>query len=198
MYLVHADRAPRCTGKHDEGKSRTQPGVGTLPSSRHRHFNIWSCGLRFDVSHSGDMACVGVTLGGSGVDIKAIRYDVEIKAIAQRFFSVSEQRDLASLPVDDQHRAFFNCWTRKEAYVKALESGLLLSLSEFDVSLGALNRPAFWPRVRIRTRRSVGRCSERALGEKDAAAIAAEGAGMKVTCHELISGFGSGDADANS
>ena len=136
--------------------------------------------------------------GGSGVDIKAIRYDVEIKAIAQRFFSVSEQRDLASLPVDDQHRAFFNCWTRKEAYVKALESGLLLSLSEFDVSLGALNRPAFWPRVRIRTRRSVGRCSERALGEKDAAAIAAEGAGMKVTCHELISGFGSGDADANS
>jgi len=37
-----------------------------------------------------------------------------------------------------------------------------------------------------------------ALGEKDAAAIAAEGAGMKVTCHELISGFGSGDADANS
>ena len=144
------------------------------------------------------MACVGVTLGGSGVDIKAIRYDVEIKAIAQRFFSVSEQRDLASLPVDDQHRAFFNCWTRKEAYVKALESGLLLSLSEIDVSLGALNRPAFWPRVRIRTRRSVGRCSERALGEKDAAAIAAEGAGMKVTCHELISGFGSGDADANS
>ena len=156
-------------------------------------------GLRFNVSHSGDMACVGVTLERRiGVDIEAIRYDVEIKAIAQRFFSVSEQRDLASLPVDDQHRGFFNCWARKEAYLKALGSGLSLPLSEFDVSL----RPGEPVRL-LATRPDPNEAKrwtmlEPGFGEKYATAIVAEGADLKLTCGELNAGFGSGDADANS
>jgi 4'-phosphopantetheinyl transferase len=156
-----------------------------------------SCGLRLNVSHSGDMAFVGVTFERrSGVDIEAIRYDVEIKATAQRFFSVSEQRDSASSRADDQHRSFSNCSARKEAYVTALGSGLSLPLSEFDVSLRPANRAVFWPRVRIRSRRSVGPCwsSARTMPQR----WWPRTAGMELTCRELTSGFGSGDADANS
>jgi len=158
-----------------------------------------SCGLRFNVSHPGDMACVGVTLERRiGVDIEAIRYDVEIKAIAQRFFSVSEQRDLSGLPAHDQHRGFFNCWSRKEAYLKALGSGLSLPLSEFDVSL----RPGE-PAGILATRPDPNEAKrwtvlEPKLHEKYATAVVAEGAGLELRCGELISGFDNGDTDANS
>jgi len=170
--------------------AKGKPELGGVHQSR---------GLRFNVSHSGDMACVGVTLERRiGVDIEAIRYDVEIKAIAQRFFSVSEQRDLASLPVDDQHRGFFNCWARKEAYLKALGSGLSLPLSEFDVSL----RPGEPARL-LATRPDANEAKrwtmlEPELNEKYATAIVAEGAGLELTSGDLVSVFGSGDANANS
>jgi 4'-phosphopantetheinyl transferase len=158
-----------------------------------------SSGLRFNVSHSGDMACVGVTSERRiGVDIEAIRYDVEIKAIAERFFSVSEQRDLAGLPAEDQHRGFFNCWARKEAYVKALGSGLSRPLSEFDVSLRP-GEPAGLLATRPDPNEAKGwTMLEPELGEKYAAAIVAEGTGLELTCRELISSFCCGDADANS
>jgi 4'-phosphopantetheinyl transferase len=105
---------------------------------------------------------------------------------------------LAGLPGDDQHRGFFNCWARKEAYLKALGSGLSLPLSEFDVSL----RPGEPVRL-LATRPDPNEAKrwtmlEPGFGEKYATAIVAEGADLKLTCGELNAGFGSGDADANS
>ena len=91
--------------------------------------------LRLNVSHSGDYVLVGFVWGRAiGVDVELIRPDIEPEEIAKRFFSAKEQQDLASLAPADRISAFFRCWTRKEAYVKATGEGLGLPLSQFDVS----------------------------------------------------------------
>ena len=56
-------------------------------------------------------------------------------AVAERFFSPLERVLLSSLPPDRWVEGFFNCWTRKEAYIKALGVGLSYPLDAFDVSL---------------------------------------------------------------
>ena len=92
--------------------------------------------LEFNVSHSDEVALFGLTLGRAiGVDVERVRHDFEVADIAKRFFSVAEQRAFGSLPPAHQHRAFFDCWTRKEAYVTAIGEGLSHPLHQFDVSL---------------------------------------------------------------
>lgn len=94
------------------------------------------CGLAFNVSHSGDFALLGFGRRRHiGVDIEKIRDDFDTGAIARRFFSLREQDQLSRLPADQQHHSFFLCWTRKEAFIKALGEGLSHPLSQFDVSL---------------------------------------------------------------
>lgn len=92
--------------------------------------------LNFNVSHSQGIALFAVTYGRElGVDIEYIRADFECEQIAERFFSEPENAVLRTLPTPVQHEAFFNCWTRKEAYIKAIGEGLSHPLDEFDVSL---------------------------------------------------------------
>ena len=92
--------------------------------------------LNFNLSHSGGLALCGITRGRElGVDIEYMRSKVELIRIAERFFSPRESAELRALPVECQRKAFFNCWTRKEAIVKAKGGGLSIPLSEFDVSL---------------------------------------------------------------
>lgn len=92
--------------------------------------------LRFNVSHSGEIAAVGFTLGRNlGIDVELIRRDVDVDEIPQRFFSCTEQEWMSSLQGEAKFLGFFNCWTRKEAYVKAVGTGLSLPLRDFDVSL---------------------------------------------------------------
>lgn len=92
--------------------------------------------IRFNVSHSGDIAAFAFALGRQiGVDVEYIRYDVDVEEIPLRFFSRMEQQTLAVLQGQRKFEGFFNCWTRKEAYVKAVGSGLSLPLRDFDVSL---------------------------------------------------------------
>jgi 4'-phosphopantetheinyl transferase len=93
-------------------------------------------GLVFNVSHSGDLALLGFAYTGDvGVDIEKIRDDFDSAAIARRFFSAREQDQLSRLPADQRHPAFFRCWTRKEAFIKALGDGLSHPLNQFDVSI---------------------------------------------------------------
>ena len=90
----------------------------------------------FNVSHSADVAVFAFTTERSiGVDVEMIRHDVDTDGIPKRFFSSGEQKMLAELDGEAKFRGFFNCWTRKEAYVKAVGSGLSLPLRDFDVSL---------------------------------------------------------------
>jgi 4'-phosphopantetheinyl transferase len=92
--------------------------------------------LCFNVSHSHERVLYAFTRGREiGVDIEHIRPDVVTEQIAERFFSALEVASLRSLPAVTQPQGFFNCWTRKEAYIKARGEGLSLPLDQFDVSL---------------------------------------------------------------
>lgn len=93
--------------------------------------------LRFNVSHSGDIGIIGFALGREiGVDVEHRRPGLAREPIAERFFSPAEVRQLRSLTADQQEAAFFACWTRKEAYVKAIGRGMGLALDQFEVTLG--------------------------------------------------------------
>jgi len=92
--------------------------------------------ITFNVSHSGGIALFAFSRGREvGVDVEHVRRDFDVEAIANRFFSAHEQAQLAALPAEERVDAFFRCWTRKEAYIKATGDGLSLPLSQFDVSL---------------------------------------------------------------
>lgn len=92
--------------------------------------------LEFNLSHSGDFALIAVTQGRKiGVDVERIRQGISSHVIAQQYFSKSEVAELQSLPIEKREAAFFICWTRKEAYIKAQGLGLSLPLESFDVSL---------------------------------------------------------------
>jgi 4'-phosphopantetheinyl transferase len=100
-------------------------------------------GVTFNVSHSGGIALLAFTRRREiGVDVEQLRPDSDFEAIARRFFSAREQNQLAALPAEEKVDAFFRCWTRKEAFIKATGDGLSLPLSQFDVSLAARERSA--------------------------------------------------------
>ncbi len=93
-------------------------------------------GLRFNISHSGSQALYAVSWNREiGVDLERVRGLEDIGPIARRYFSPGEVKTLESLPSVQQLEGFFNCWTRKEAYLKADGSGLSQPLDGFDVSL---------------------------------------------------------------
>jgi len=91
--------------------------------------------LRFNLSHSSERALLAITIGHeAGVDIERER-SIETLDLADRFFSAAESATLRALPPADQVPAFFRCWTRKEAFVKAIGNGLAFPLDGFEVSL---------------------------------------------------------------
>jgi 4'-phosphopantetheinyl transferase len=105
-------------------------GKPALPKGLSRH------DLRFNISHSGEIAVLGVANGRElGIDIEQIRHDVDMELVATRFFSAAEQAALQEVPKNRKLDSFYACWTRKEAFIKALGQGLSLPLDSFDVSL---------------------------------------------------------------
>jgi len=98
--------------------------------------------IRCNVSHTRGLALVAVTRGlDVGIDVEHVGRVKDYLALGRRYFSETEYAELAGLPDGQQQRAFFRCWTRKEAYLKAIGSGITLGLDQFDVSL-APNEPA--------------------------------------------------------
>jgi 4'-phosphopantetheinyl transferase len=92
--------------------------------------------LRFNVSHSHGMALFAVAADRElGVDVEQIRADFATQDIARRFFSRLEVAAFDGLPKEEQVAAFFRCWTRKEAYIKAIGRGMSEPLDAFDVTL---------------------------------------------------------------
>lgn len=139
-------------------------------------------GLRFNLSHSGGLALYAVALGREvGVDVEHLKDEMD-GGVAERFFSPSEVAALRSLAPEAQKRAFFDCWTRKEAYIKARGEGLSLPLDSFDVSV-APDEPA----ALLRTRDDAGEASRWTLHELSpgpgyAAALAVEGGDWRLRC----------------
>ncbi len=92
--------------------------------------------LHFNVSHSHEIALYAFTYARQiGVDVEYMRSDIEYDQLAKYSFSAHEQAVLYTLPKALKQQAFFNCWTRKEAYIKAKGKGLSIPLDLFDVSL---------------------------------------------------------------
>ncbi|HUN09339.1 MAG TPA: 4'-phosphopantetheinyl transferase superfamily protein [Aggregatilineales bacterium] len=92
--------------------------------------------ITFNLSHAGDYGLLAVTCGRQvGVDIELVRPDFADPAVAWHFFSDAEQSQLAHLATEKYTIAFFTCWTRKEAYIKARGEGLSHPLKDFDVSI---------------------------------------------------------------
>jgi 4'-phosphopantetheinyl transferase len=92
--------------------------------------------LRFNVSHTEGLAVLALVREREiGVDAEKIRPQPDAQKLAKRFFSAREQLFLGKLSGDELQRAFFRCWTRKEAYIKAKGEGLSIPLHAFDVSL---------------------------------------------------------------
>ncbi len=131
------------------------------PSTSHVFFNL---------SHSHDFAMIAVSRTREvGIDVEKIDEKFMRDNIPQRFFPPNEVRKLQAMPFPTRTQAFFNCWTRKEAYVKARGLGLSLALSSFEVTL-APGEPA-------RFLRGAGGWSIESIETKPgyAAAIVAEG-----------------------
>jgi 4'-phosphopantetheinyl transferase len=139
--------------------------------------------LEFNVSHSGDLVLVALSHGRIlGVDVERINPRMSTAEIASRFFSPGECRALAELPADLQCPAFFCCWTRKEAYLKARGDGLALPLDQFDVAFV----PGAEPRL-LETRHDPAEASRWALraldvGPEHKAAIVVEGSNWTLRC----------------
>jgi len=139
--------------------------------------------LRFNLSHSGDLILIAITIGRAvGVDVERIRTDLDPDELAARFFSASEYKILASLAGPARYDAFFACWTRKEAYLKAKGVGLSLPLDQFDVSF----LPNEIPQL-LATRPDSAEAQRWGLRTLDlsanyAAALAAPGSTWKLKC----------------
>jgi 4'-phosphopantetheinyl transferase len=123
MYLaLDPAKVEFCYGP--EGK----PSLSTIHNS-HTYFSV---------SHSGRMALFAVCGGAElGVDIEEVKADFKGMQIASHFFSEKEIAELAKLPPKLADEAFFECWTAKEAYVKARGQGLSIPLRSFTVEFGS-------------------------------------------------------------
>ena len=119
--------------------------LGTAPQTLSFRFSEYgkpfldgSFDLRFNVSHTDGLALIAfVRTREIGIDVEKINGAPDARKLAERFFSLQERHSLENLSGDELHAAFFRCWTRKEAYVKARGEGLSLPLHQFDVSVAA-------------------------------------------------------------
>jgi 4'-phosphopantetheinyl transferase len=142
-------------------------------------------GIQFNVSHSGNIALLAfVRDRGIGVDVEYKRPEADYIKIAERVFSSEELAELASLPGGRRQEAFFNGWSRKEAYIKAHGQGVSLPLDQIVVSIspdepaqllnikGTFDTPARW------------QLRELKLGPYYAAAVIVEGSGWQLVCRQ--------------
>ncbi len=168
----------RCLGETPERLRFTYNAFGkpALAPGRIPH-------LQFNLSHSGDWILIAFSLGRTlGIDVERKKEDMATEEIAARFFSPIECSALAALPATMRCAAFFSCWTRKEAYLKARGDGLSLPLDQFDVAFV----PGAEPRL-TETRHDPAEAHRWTLNALQvgcgyAAALAVDGADWELKC----------------
>jgi 4'-phosphopantetheinyl transferase len=145
--------------------------------------------IKFNVAHSDELALFAFAPGGEvGIDLEFKRPGAEFSDLARRFFSTAESAALSAIGNSEERRhAFFRCWTRKEAYLKALGKGLQVPLDGFTVTVtdaAALVQTAHdtWQRDRWQL-------EDLAPAAGFAAALCVEGRGWRVR-RATCAGFG--------
>ena len=142
-------------------------------------------GVRFNLSHSGGRALFAITRGREvGVDLERVVPARAELSVARQFFALSELEALRQLGKHGRVEGFFNCWTRKEAYLKARGEGLSVALDAFQVSLlpgepARLIRSSVGPDEPTRWR-----LEDLQPWPNYAGALAAEGVPWRLTCWE--------------
>ncbi|MFS0840686.1 4'-phosphopantetheinyl transferase family protein [Paenibacillus sp. 1P03SA] len=95
------------------------------------HLTAPRTGVHYNVTHSGCWVAAAVSEAEVGIDVEQI-HQVELD-IAERFFSAAEKQDLFSLPPEERLDYFFDLWTLKESYIKAVGKGLSIPLDSFSI-----------------------------------------------------------------
>ena len=132
--------------------------------------------LQFNVSHSHRVALYAVTRSRAvGVDVELVCERNALPDVAERFFSAREVAMLRALPAAARTAAFFNCWTRKEAYIKAIGEGLSHPLHGFTVSLAPGSPAALLATEADPAEASRWSLAELSPGPRYAGALAVEG-----------------------
>jgi 4'-phosphopantetheinyl transferase len=134
--------------------------------------------IEFNLSHSHERALVAVALGREvGVDIEFIKVDFAFDEIAGRFFTAKEVNALRALPAHLQRRAFYKCWTSKEAFLKAKGTGLSGKLDDVEITLAGNEL------VQITANVPGWSLAELNPGDSYEAAIAIQGERSPVSCY---------------
>jgi 4'-phosphopantetheinyl transferase len=90
--------------------------------------------LRFSAARSEGVALYATSWRMEvGVDVEAIRSPLDVDGVARRFFTAAERQALAALSPGRRQHAVYECWTRKEAYVKGIGAGLSFPTTTVDV-----------------------------------------------------------------
>lgn len=167
----------------DEQPDRIRFGYGVYGKPFLVQTGTEAC-IHFNLSHSKGLALLAISQGqGIGVDLEYMRKFSDMTQVAERFFAQREYAEFLAVPPDDRVRAFYNCWTRKEAFLKATGDGMAQPLDSFAVSLvpgeparlvsieGDPIRANFWTIVELAT-----------ASPGYQAALAYQGQGGKIRC----------------
>ena len=152
-----------------------KPALAGLPGTR----------IAFNMSHSGTLAVVAVAVGRSvGIDVEEVRPMVERDAIIARFLSARERSDFARLPETLRTAAFFRAWICKEAYIKAIGTGLATPLDAFSVAVDPREPPGLLDVAGDPGEAARWSIRDLDLGPGYAGAVMAEGTGWSLLCYE--------------
>jgi 4'-phosphopantetheinyl transferase len=99
--------------------------------------------ITFNLSHTCGLALLAITGKGRrvGIDAEMVRSGIEVEDLSRKFFAPAESDEILAVPPDFRLAAFYACWTRKEAFIKALGAGLSMPLHRFRVTVRA-DQPA--------------------------------------------------------
>jgi len=150
--------------------------------------NHHSIDLRFNLSHSGVLALIAVTIGNEiGVDVETRREVRHVEQIASRYFHRAEAAAVATTSASERNDAFLRCWTAKESVLKACGVGITHSLDAIEVPL--VESFAGWVDLSsVEGSVSDSRCWLARLAPHRGffAAVATMNAAPRLLCHALV------------
>jgi 4'-phosphopantetheinyl transferase len=142
---LQVDAAAISFSQNAYGKPGVKPGVKSLQPTTEKNNDLVVDSedlipLQFNLSHAKNLAVFAFTLNNPiGIDVEFVKNKIDFIDIARRFFAPREVEAILQMPdTVSQKIAFFNCWTRKEAFIKAIGRGFSFPLNKFSVDVRAI------------------------------------------------------------